>query len=76
MSAFEELKAWCEKHLDKREFDAICESKSFLPTIYITCDGYTMYHTFGSNGAYYGSGECEHSDVEDHLTDYYEQNLA
>lgn len=36
MSAYEELKAWCEKHLTPDDYKIIPESRSYDTTIYFT----------------------------------------
>ena len=65
-TAYEELKAWCEKHLQPQEFTALEESFSFLPTIYINCDGYMTYLCFAQDGSYAGSGEASDDDLSAH----------
>lgn len=34
-TAYEELKAWCEKHLDADEYRVVPESRSFCASIYL-----------------------------------------
>lgn len=71
MTAYEELKQWCEKHLDNEDFTALPETSSFLPTIYFKCDGEITYICFQSNEAYNGAGaELTDADFHTHVWEY------
>ena len=69
-TAFEALKAWCEKHLPVGEYQVVEESRSYAQTIYF--DMYSQEHPFmcfGANGNFGGSGVLTDEDRLEHIRD-------
>jgi hypothetical protein len=69
MTAYEELKAWCEKHLPPMEYHIVPESNCYNATIYFG-DGAYSYFTFDSTGGYLATGDANDDDLIDHIHDY------
>lgn len=73
MTAFEELKAWCEKYLPIDEYQVVEESLSYAQTIYF--DMFSDAHPyicFDENGAFCGSGVLSDEDRLEHIRDLVE----
>lgn len=73
MSAYEELKAWCEKHLKSYEFTIIPETESFVTTIYFNSRndiGMADYICFGKDEHYYGAGAVPYEAKIEHCDEY------
>jgi hypothetical protein len=75
LTAYEELKAWCEKHLDADDYKVVPESPSFAQAIYFTENG-VGFVCFNGDGSVCGCGECGQDGMEEHLFDLatYEEN--
>lgn len=71
MTAFEELKAWCEKHLDTESYKVVPQSPSYLTTIYFV-ENDINYICFDEDGAVHGMGTLDDDDMLDHIRDYEE----
>lgn len=71
MTAYEELKAWCEKHLDTDYYKIVPESRSFCTTIYIkNCvEGLCMV-CFMPDGSVAGFDAIDEDDMIEHIEDY------
>lgn len=72
MTAFEELKAWCEKHLSPDLYKVVPESPSFCATIYFaeyTDTGVGMV-CFAPSGSVAGLGALDEEDMIEHIQDY------
>lgn len=72
MSAYEELKAWCEKHLAPDLYKVVPESPSFCATIYFaeyTDTGVGMI-CFSPSGSVAGLGALDEDDMIEHIEDY------
>lgn len=72
MTAFEELKAWCEKHLAPDLYKVVPESPSFCATIYFaeyTDTGVGMV-CFSPSGSVAGLGALDEEDMIEHIQDY------
>lgn len=72
MTAFEELKAWCEKHLAPDLYKVVPESPSFCATIYFaeyTDTGVGMV-CFSPSGSVAGLGALNEEDMIEHIEDY------
>lgn len=65
-TAYEELKAWCEKHLEPDDYEVVPESLSYCTTIYFTESG-TGYISFGRDGEVRGMGAL---DAEDEMYEH------
>lgn len=75
MTAFEELKAWCEKHLAPEDYKIVPESPSFCTTIYFaeyTDTGLGMV-CFAPNGSVASLGALDEDDMIEHIEDYERQ---
>lgn len=74
MTAMEELKAWCEKHLgNKCRAEIIPETTNYYPTLYIISqDEDIFYVTFDSEGGFLGMSETTWDEFHDHVK-YYEE---
>ena len=76
MSAYEELKAWCEKHLEADAYRIIEKTSSYLTTIYFIdkqCNEASgMIYFFGS-GEVAGISNYTEDDMIEHIEDYERQ---
>lgn len=68
MSAYEELKAWCEKHLPENEYKVVPESPSFAQTIYFT-ENSIGFVCFNGDGSVCDCGGCDEEGMKEHLFD-------
>lgn len=70
-SAYEELKAWCEKHLDADSYKIIPESKSYCTTIYFNPDmnDNIPCFIFSAEGNYINSDSCTNEEMCEHIED-------
>ena len=68
MSAYEELKAWCEKYLPEEDYKIVPESTSFAQSIYFI-ENSVGFVCFNGDGSYCGCGGCDEDGMEDHLFD-------
>lgn len=72
MTAYEELKAWCEKHLSPELYKIVPESNFFCTTIYFaeyTDTGVGMV-CFSPSGSVAGLGALDEDDMLEHIEDY------
>ena len=77
MTAYEELKAWCEKHLTSEQFTIVPETESFLTTIYFNSRndmGVADYICFYKDGDYGGAGAIPYSSKIEHIDEYENAN--
>lgn len=72
MTAYEELKAWCEKHLPEDGYKVVPESRSFCTTIYFAefSDTGLGMVCFAPNGSVAGFGAIDEDDMMEHIEDY------
>lgn len=73
MTAYEELKAWCEKYLAPDEYQAVPESESYYATIYlepIINDNNIPCLVFDENGIFQHSDVCANDEMVEHIQDY------
>ena len=79
MSAYEELKAWCEKHLKPYEYKVVPESNNYCPTIYFDPENNNdvpcLVFNYGSGGGFICSTVCTNEEMCEHILDY-ESNIA
>ena len=68
MTAYEELKAWCEKHLPKDAYKIVPESTSFAQSIYFI-ENSIGFVCFNGDGSVCDCGGCDEEGMEDHLFD-------
>ena len=72
-TAYEELKAWCEKHLnDKYRVEIIPETTDYYTTLYIITDEEIFYAAFDTKGRFTGMGEASWDEFQEHVK-YYEE---
>jgi hypothetical protein len=72
MSAYEELKAWCEKHLKSYEYKAVPESRNYCPTIYFDYenpDNIPCLVFDYESGGFNCSMVCTNEEMCEHLVD-------
>lgn len=70
MNAFEELKTWCEKHLDPDDYRIVPESETFFTNIYLDIENDDLKcFSFDSYGQYVGMGTCDIEDMWKHIKD-------
>lgn len=73
MTAFEELKAWCEKHLTPDDYQIVPESPSYSATIYFKeflCPDDVGMICFFPNGSVANVGTMCGDDMVDHIEEY------
>lgn len=68
MTAFEELKAWCEKHLWADDYKVVPESRSYSATIYFTDCG-VGFICFDRDGDACGMGALDDDDMFEHINE-------
>lgn len=68
MAAFEELKAWCEKHLGALDYKVVPESRSYAATIYFTDCG-VGFICFDRDGDACGMGAIDDDDMFEHINE-------
>lgn len=68
MTAFEEMKAWCEKHMAPNEYKVVPESRSYFTTVYLTDNG-ICYLSFDHDGMYCGMGSVDEDDMYKHINE-------
>ena len=73
MTAYEELKAWCEKHLLPREYKVVPETESYRATIYFDQGGDRVYISF-RDGLYIGTGKTDTASMHEHIDEYEREN--
>lgn len=69
MTAFEELKAWCEKHLGALDYKVVPESRSYSATIYFTDDCGVGFICFDRDGDACGMGAVDDDDMFEHINE-------
>lgn len=74
MTAYEELKAWCEKHLnDKYRVEVIPETTDYYTTLYIIDkEEDIFYATFDAKGRFLGMHQSTWNEFQEHVK-YYEE---
>ena len=73
MTAYEELKAWCEKHLEVDDYKAIPESENYCATIYfepLINDNNIPCFVFDRDGTFQHSDVCTNDEMVEHIEDY------
>lgn len=68
MTAYEELKAWCEKHLNADDYKAVPESRTYAATIYLTDCGVGSI-SFNRDGSVCGIGTLDEDDMIEHINE-------
>lgn len=74
MTAYEELKAWCEKHLSPNDYRIVPESKHYFASIYlaenVTDENDRGIVIFNSEGTVTGIGAVDYDDMCEHIDEY------
>lgn len=73
MSAYEELKTWCEKHLAPEDYKIVPESRSYYTTIYFAEFDYTdevAMICFAPDGSVVNAGAMSADEMIEHIEDY------
>ena len=68
MTAFEELKTWCEKHHGTLDYKVVPESRSYSATIYFTDCG-VGFICFNRDGDACGMGSIDEDDMFEHINE-------
>lgn len=79
MTAFEELKAWCEKHLGADDYKVVPESENYYATIYfepLINDNNIPCFVFNDEGTFQHSDVCTNDEIVEHIQDYEQQDSA
>lgn len=66
LTAFEELKAWCAKHLGADDYKVVPESRCYSATIYFTNCG-VGYICFDRDGDVCDMGALDEDDMFEHI---------
>lgn len=78
MTAYEELKAWCEKHLEADNYKIIPNTNSFFTTIYFidnqVSEASGMIYFF-NNGEVAGVCNYTEEDMLEHIFEYEKETL-
>lgn len=73
-SAYEELKAWCEKHLEPEDFKDVPETGGFFHCIYLSVEDDSIgFVAFFKNGSVVGLGSVSYTNMNAHIEDYKEE---
>ena len=72
MNAYEELKAWCEKHLKPDEYRVVPESANYCASIYfdIWCNDNIACLIFNHIGKYDSACSVTNEEMCEHIRDY------
>lgn len=80
MTAYEELKAWCEKHLEPEEWKDVPTTETFFHCIYVSAcfscnadDDGIGFVGFFNNGLVASLGLVTQCDMNAHIEEYKEQ---
>lgn len=74
MTAYEELKAWCEKHLEPDEWKDVPATETFFHCIYMSVEDDSVgFVGFFGNGSVVALGSAPEHIVNAHIEDYKEQ---
>lgn len=75
LTAYEELKAWCEKHLEPEEFKDVPYTEDFFHCIYLQVEDDSVgFVGFFGNGSVAALGSVPQEDMETHIAEYEEQS--
>ena len=74
-TAYEELKAWCEKHLgDTYRIETIPETVNYYTTMYIVKgEGEIFYAAFDAEGYFIGMSSATWDEFQEHIQCYEEE---
>lgn len=77
LTAYEELKAWCEKHLETEDYKDVPATETFYHCIYISAclsfnadDNRIGFIGFFGNGSVANMGTVTRYEMNDHIKDY------
>lgn len=71
LTAYEELKAWCEKYLgDKYTITVVPETTVWYKTLYTIKNEEIFYFSFDTEGYFIGMGGATIDEMNEHILDY------
>ena len=73
MTAFEEVKVWCAKHLGADDYKVVPESENYYAAIYfepLINDNNIPCLVFDEDGAFQHSDICTNDEIVEHIEDY------
>lgn len=74
LTAYEELKAWCEKHLEPEEWKDVPATETFFHCIYMSVEDDSVgFVGFFGSGSVVALGSVPMATVNAHIEDYKEQ---
>lgn len=76
MSAYEELKAWCEKYLKADAYKAVPESERYFPAFYFEPDVNIDISciVFNEDGSFQHTETVTNEEMCEHILDYERKN--
>lgn len=73
-SAYEELKAWCEKHLEPKDYKDVPATENFYHCIYMNVEDDSIdFVSFFGNGSVVGLGSVSQASMNIHIEEYKEE---
>ena len=74
MTAYEELKAWCEKHLEPEDYKDVPATEDFFHCIYLCVEDDSIgFVGFFGNGSVVALGSVPQVSMNTHIEDYKEK---
>lgn len=74
MTAYEELKVWCEKHLEPEDYKDVPATEDFLHCIYLCVEVDSVgFVGFFGNGSVAALGSVPQYSMNTHIEDYKEE---
>ena len=75
MTAYEELKAWCEKHLEPEDYKDVHSTEDFFHCIYLKVEDDSIgFVGFFGNGSVAALGSVSQANMETHIEEYEEES--
>ena len=74
MTAYEELKAWCEKHLEPEDYKDVPATEEFFHGIYFSVEDDSIgFVGFFGNGSVVALGSVSQEKMNTHIEEYKEE---
>lgn len=74
LTAYEELKSWCEKHLNPEDYKDVPETENFFHCIYLSVEDDSIgFVGFFGNGSVVGLGSMPIDRMDTHIEEYKEE---
>lgn len=75
LTAYEELKAWCEKHLAPEDYKDVSATEEFFHCIYFSVEDDSIgFVGFFGNGSVAALGSVPQASMNTHIEEYKEEN--